>query len=340
MAVSSSLHRGFEHVAVSTGARRRAAGVACLLLVIVRCRRRLRMRAPSPPPNAGSVRLATTVDRAVAAASPYMPVSSPDWSFSGPNEFRRSGPVVAWAPVDCTALAKCGRPVGLALRVGAYGGPFDSTARPTSVIVRAANELLNRAKAAGMNCRELQIDFDCPESKLDGYRQWVAAIQDAVRPVPVVITALPCWLGRDAFGPLVRQAGGYVLQVHSLERTKGPSAAITLCDRDAAGRAVERGGPLRRAVSRRRCRRTASLRVRRLGEVSWPVGSSGPTVRGGDRHNADGSRRTGCDGTARGRHGPAIAPPACAGSSGIECRPTTTTLALSCPTLRCVMAGR
>jgi hypothetical protein len=91
---------------------------------------------------------------------------------------------------------------------------------------------------------ELQIDFDCAESKLDGYRIWVEAIKRRVAPVPVTITALPAWLKRSAFKRLVAAADGYVLQVHSLARPRDAAAQFSLCDPLEARRAVERAGRL------------------------------------------------------------------------------------------------
>ncbi len=189
-----------------------------------------------------------------------------------------------------------------------------------------------------MNCRELQIDFDCPESKLDGYRQWVAAIQDAVRPVPVVITALPCWLGRDAFGPLVRQAGGYVLQVHSLERPKGPSAAITLCDLMPPGVPWSERAPSA-------CRfatalpTTARLANRRSVKYLGQYGRGSKPCAAGERHNVGRIAPTGCEGTARGRLD-LPSPRLHARDICIDADRRTTNARIVVPTLRSVMAGR
>jgi len=92
---------------------------------------------------------------------------------------------------------------------------------------------------------ELQIDFDCAESKLAGYRQWVTAIKAKVAPVPVTITALPCWLDRRAFKALAAAADGYVLQVHSLRKPARPEELMPLCDPAAARGAVEKAAKLR-----------------------------------------------------------------------------------------------
>lgn len=89
---------------------------------------------------------------------------------------------------------------------------------------------------------ELQIDFDCAESKLDGYRVWLTAIQQRVAPLPVTITALPSWLDARAFKRLATVATNYVLQVHSVERPKDVNAPFTLCDPRTAERWVDTAG--------------------------------------------------------------------------------------------------
>lgn len=149
--------------------------------------------------------------------------------------------VVQVAP-DYAALKAAGVPVGLALRIGPYPGPFATNDPPADFLRRLAAALVAAARANGVAVRELQIDFDCAASKLDGYRLWVGAIRRAISPVPLVITVLPDWLKQPAFGPLVAATDGYVLQVHSLAAPQSVEASFILCDPAAAQRAVERAG--------------------------------------------------------------------------------------------------
>ena len=182
-------------------------------------------------------------------------------------------PRVARVAVDYATLAKAGRPVGIALRIGPYPGPFagaesgadaeespglpktgkpDPTLPPRAVppsgdtiranITEVAGSLVAEARSNHVELSELQIDFDCAESKLEGYRLWVEAIQRRVSPLRVTITALPSWLNSRAFKPLAKVATNYVLQVHSVERPKNFDAPFTLCEPRAARRAVERAG--------------------------------------------------------------------------------------------------
>jgi hypothetical protein len=154
--------------------------------------------------------------------------------------WREKQPQVIRVPLDYAVLTNAN--VVLALRIGPYPGPFSSDDKTTTLLTGLAAALVTEAKSNGLNPRELQIDFDCAESKLDGYRVWVEAIRRKIAPVPLTITVLPSWLNQTSFGKLVAATDGYVLQVHSLEAPKSADAPFTLCDPLAAQRAVERAG--------------------------------------------------------------------------------------------------
>lgn len=155
-------------------------------------------------------------------------------------------PVLVRVAIDHELLKSLRGPVGLALRVGGYSGPFTPDAEATKAVLSAARGLLDQSRAAGLTLSELQIDFDCPESKLDGYRAWVELLRRQAAPTPVVVTALPSWLDRPAARALLEAADGYVLQVHSLVRPAGPDAMTPLCDPAAAVKAVEKAARLGR----------------------------------------------------------------------------------------------
>lgn len=146
---------------------------------------------------------------------------------------------VATAEWDPILLSGLKMPVGLAIRIGPFEGPFRADDDTADLLTSVASGVLNQARNANLPVAELQVDFDCAESKLSGYRTWVEAIRRRASPTPVVITALPSWLRQSAFRTLAEAADGFVLQVHSLERPKGPDAPMTLCDPTAARHAVE-----------------------------------------------------------------------------------------------------
>lgn len=152
-------------------------------------------------------------------------------------------PRVSRATYDAEALE---RPVGLAVRIGRFARPDGATHRfaempeLTERLARLAQRLVADARQRGVAVSEFQLDYDCPESRLDDYPVLVRAVRNAVAPIPVTITALPSWLRhRRDLGRLLDSVHGWVLQVHSLEPPSRPDAAIELCDPEAARRAVE-----------------------------------------------------------------------------------------------------
>jgi hypothetical protein len=158
--------------------------------------------------------------------------------------WRDKAPRVVRVPLDYAALAGAKCPVGLALRAGPWPGPFSPDDSVAAFLTSLAAGLIAEARGKGLTPRELQIDFDCAESKLDGYRLWIEAIRRKIAPMPLTITALPSWLSQPSFPPLAAAADGYVLQVHSLERPADIHAPFSLCDPAAAQRAVERAGEI------------------------------------------------------------------------------------------------
>jgi hypothetical protein len=154
-------------------------------------------------------------------------------------------PSVVRISVDYEALKQLGMPVGLALRIGPYPGPFSATDDVTSMLSGLAAELVARSEEAGLAVNELQIDFDCAESKLGGYCVWAQALRRAVEPVPLILTALPSWLRHREFGRLAATADGYVLQVHSLEAPRSIDDEFTLCDRERSLDWIEQAARLR-----------------------------------------------------------------------------------------------
>lgn len=155
-------------------------------------------------------------------------------------------PRVTRAAYDPAALRATGKPAGLAVRIGRFGrraqpaGRFEDDPELTRRLATLARRLVDEARAKGLEVAEFQLDYDCPESRLSDYPILVRAVREALAPRPVTITALPSWLRhRREMKALLREADGWVLQVHSLEPPRRPDAPIELCDPDAARRAVE-----------------------------------------------------------------------------------------------------
>ena len=88
--------------------------------------------------------------------------------------------VIALAAEDATrigydraALRATGQPFGLALRATAL----------TNISLALAADIARDRPA------EIQLDFDCPTSKLDAYRQRLVEFRKAVSPTPLTFTA-------------------------------------------------------------------------------------------------------------------------------------------------------
>ena len=133
---------------------------------------------------------------------------------------------------DYAAIAKSVRTIGIAIRVGPAAGSFiyEADSPQTILLCDTVKNALAAPVAAGLSVAEVQIDFDCAESKLTGYRRWVSAIKANIAPTPVVITALPSWLKHAEFAALAREAGSFVIQVHSLHQPSDPDAPMSICD--------------------------------------------------------------------------------------------------------------
>ena len=197
-------------------------------------------------------------------------------------EWRGGSPRAIKPRVDWAALRTFGKPVSVAMRIAPSSGPFSETGDATDTLTTTARELVADAQSAGVSLAEFHLDFDCPQKKLAGYAHWVRAIRRAVEPVPLVITTLPSWLPEPDFPTLVKEAGAYVLQVHSISSPRGDEKTM-ICDpveaRQWVAKASKLGLPFEIALPTYRSVVGYSPEGRLLGVVSdsvrptWPPGT-------------------------------------------------------------------
>jgi len=163
---------------------------------------------------------------------------------SGEVSWNKSHPI--WTPtaIRWDVVRQLKTPVGLAFRIDSFPGPFSSCDETASALASLAASAIRAAQTNSVSPCELQIDFDCAASKLDGYAAWLRAFKDTAAPVPIVITALPSWLDQPAFRHLASSCSAYVLQVHSLHRPRSYDAPFTLCDPAEAHAAVQRAAKI------------------------------------------------------------------------------------------------
>ena len=167
-------------------------------------------------------------------------------------------------PINYEALKATQKPIILVLRIGSFSGNFSKNTEITKLLGQIACSIIEDARQNGIEPEELQIDFDCAEFKLNGYREMVKVLRketerlqfevssDIQKAVPIVITALPCWLKHRTFKALAKETDGFVLQVHSLERPKHPDAPMELCKITSCKKWIEKaariGVPFRVAL--------------------------------------------------------------------------------------------
>ena len=153
--------------------------------------------------------------------------------------------IIRTQAIDWEMLARCREPTGFAIRVREFPGEVLVDREPFPTLCGSIEELLKHANAAGLRPAEIEIDFDCPTSRLRGFVKWMGALQQRFSRQKFRFTALPAWLHSRDFASLANATGGYVLQLHALTKP-GPDGAPAriLCDPSAARAAVERAAQL------------------------------------------------------------------------------------------------
>lgn len=153
-------------------------------------------------------------------------------------------PRAAKVAVDYDVLRAAAGPVGLAVRISPYAGPFNREQPETQFLAALIREVRDEARRNRVEPTMIQIDFDAAVSKLGGYQQWLMLLREEVAPTPLVITALPAWLGSPAFAKLVQEVDAYVLQVHAPDAKLLPNTTPTVCNPKQAEAAISQAAAL------------------------------------------------------------------------------------------------
>jgi len=123
-----------------------------------------------------------------------------------------------------------------------------SDASLAEAIAESWKACAKEAAASGLRLNSLQIDLDCPESKLEDYARLLSALKRLLpEGAELSATALPCHLARKAFASVAKETAFYVLQVHGLDFPKSLSEKAELLPlpqaKEALKRALELGRP-------------------------------------------------------------------------------------------------
>ncbi|MGB0745039.1 MAG: DUF3142 domain-containing protein [Opitutales bacterium] len=140
------------------------------------------------------------------------------------------------ARIDYPTLKASGTPVTLALRLN-----WDSSVGVQASFESGFSSWVRRAvrqarEEGGLELAAVEIDFDCPTSKLELYAEQLLKLREDLDGLPLSITTLPTWMTRpEAFRKLVEATDHFVLQVHSIQRAERFESDVSLCH---AGRAL------------------------------------------------------------------------------------------------------
>ena len=185
-------------------------------------------------------------DSVCAAVAEPGPISGLCVSYAEISGGANSAPVVnRTTGIDWALLAGSARPVGFGVRVHEFPGEVNTTREPFPTLRAEIAELCHASCAAGLRPAEIQVDFDCPTSRLKGFAAWLQALRQAFPQQTFRFTALPAWLRSNDFAPLAEAAGGYILQLHWFPKPDAEGhPPATLCDPAQAKAAVERAARL------------------------------------------------------------------------------------------------
>lgn len=154
----------------------------------------------------------------------------------GSVSFEGGRPVFSKCMFDAAALTGFGRRKAVSIRIEdprADGAEYVALGGAVAEAVgRACGEILGAVPGVS----ELQLDFDCPESKIGFYAGWMEKIRGAIPGgMKLTFTAVPSQMKSPDFARLASLADGFVVQVHNLAERGGGYAVF---DRASALRAA------------------------------------------------------------------------------------------------------
>lgn len=166
-------------------------------------------------------------------------------------------PLVTRISCDANAIMNAGVKVGVVIRIFPSAAQTKWNEDAVPAIKELADSLVQEWPQGGVS--EVQIDYDCPESKLADYALLLRGLRQHFEGTGIAVscTALPTWLKHREFVSLAHLVPDYVLQVHSLHLPDAKTQRGSLVDlqetKAAVAKAVEIGVPFRVALPTYSC---------------------------------------------------------------------------------------
>lgn len=140
--------------------------------------------------------------------------------------------------VDWEALRQAGQPVVLVFRLNDDFAPIFERAETAEGFARSFHAFVRQvaepAKQAQLVIDGIELDYDCPTSRLKGYIRLVKALRAANTGMRIGITTLPDWTRSPVLRDLIGAVDSFVFQVHSVRRPTSPEEVPGICDVEKA----------------------------------------------------------------------------------------------------------
>ncbi len=153
-------------------------------------------------------------------------------------------PVVQWVSTDNAALSLLSVSKEFVIRIGGSAAQTHWNEKACEAITDLCLALKERAAQSGLDLNGIQIDYDCPASRLGDYAKLLRVLRThpELESFQLSFTALPSWLdtSREEFQQLCKSVDYFVLQVHALQLPKTVDDPVIVIDPAQARRAVAR----------------------------------------------------------------------------------------------------
>lgn len=135
---------------------------------------------------------------------------------------------------DWQTISRITQPVTAVFRLDTSIAPDLDTNRDALVakLGELVNEIEKETEARHFKINEVQLDFDCPTSKLRSYGALLNRFRAAFPDLTISATVLPTWLKTHSLRYLVDELDYMVVQVHTLEANTSTQQSLSLFNAD------------------------------------------------------------------------------------------------------------